>query len=47
ATRTLSGNPFTPKRSLGTALKFASRSRARTLLTYLILAALTAQVLLS
>lgn len=43
ATRTLSGNIFTPKRSLGTALKFTSRSRARTLATYLILAVLAVQ----
>ncbi|NBD74185.1 hypothetical protein GVX82_04060 [Patescibacteria group bacterium] len=47
ATRTLSGNPFTPKRSLGTALKFASRSRWRTLLSYLILAALVARILVT
>lgn len=40
AENTLSGNPFIPRRSLGTAFKFFSSSKPTTLFTYLLLAVL-------
>ncbi len=40
AENTLSGNPFIPRRSLGTAFKLFSNSKVTTLFTYLLLAVL-------
>lgn len=42
----LGGNPFTPRRSLGTAFKFFSSSKVTTIFTYLVLASLSYTALL-